>query len=331
MYLVRPVRPDDFAAIAEIRTHCEFDPVTPAMVAADHAHDGTVYPFYRLVVAENSQGQVVGYHMTWRSDGMPPGRFGLVVKVHPAHRNRGAGSALYADGERLALAAGATSLQGWCRGEFAESYAWAQRRGYVQQLQLGELVLDLATWDPARFTPVLERVRAGGIRLDVLTAEAPEEILRRCYEIDCITSPEVPSYEPPMPPFAEWRRHFDHSNGPKILALAWDGDALVGLSALELPRSAGGSAYTTYTAVLKEYRGRSIALALKVLVVNAAMARGVTRLRTNNDADNPAMLAVNAKLGYRPIPGPRKLVRELLAPPAPDRSDTAPSDPVQAG
>lgn len=30
-------------------------------------------------------------------------------------------------------------------------------------------------------------------------------------------------------------------------------------------------------------------------------------MRTNNDPDNPAMLAVNARLGYRLVSGPRRM------------------------
>ena len=57
------------------------------------------------------------------------------------------------------------------------------------------------------------------------------------------------------------------------------------------------------TGVLPAYRGRGIALALKLLAIRAARQDGVRYLRTNNDAENVPMLAVNCRLGYRPEPG----------------------------
>jgi RimJ/RimL family protein N-acetyltransferase len=56
------------------------------------------------------------------------------------------------------------------------------------------------------------------------------------------------------------------------------------------------------TAVLPAYRGRGIALALKRGTVAWAIAAGLTALETGNDVDNAPMRAVNAKLGFQPLP-----------------------------
>jgi hypothetical protein len=50
-----------------------------------------------------------------------------------------------------------------------------------------------------------------------------------------------------------------------------------------------------------------------IAVAHAARRYGVRYLRTNNDAENAPMLAVNRKLGYRPEPGCYRM-RAHLAP-----------------
>ena len=65
-----------------------------------------------------------------------------------------------------------------------------------------------------------------------------------------------------------------------------------------------------HTGVFKEYRGRKIALALKLLATRYARLLGATFIRTNNDSQNAPILAINKKMGYTPEPGWFKWVKE---------------------
>jgi RimJ/RimL family protein N-acetyltransferase len=56
------------------------------------------------------------------------------------------------------------------------------------------------------------------------------------------------------------------------------------------------------TAVLRSWRGRGLATALKLRTIAWAVANGLTALETGNDEANLAMQAVNRRLGYRPLP-----------------------------
>jgi hypothetical protein len=48
-------------------------------------------------------------------------------------------------------------------------------------------------------------------------------------------------------------------------------------------------------------RGRGIAQALKYQSMAKAIEVGYTRVRTSNDAENPAILRINAQMGNRPV------------------------------
>ncbi len=110
---------------------------------------------------------------------------------------------------------------------------------------------------------------------------------------------------------------------PELQYIAADGDTWVGL-ALTQPTPETNSLYNNITGVLPAWRGRGIAQTLKLLVIRAAIGRGVAYLRTNNDSENAPMLAINRKLGYRPEPGYYRMRSDFgpaphaIAPQAPD-------------
>ena len=77
------------------------------------------------------------------------------------------------------------------------------------------------------------------------------------------------------------------------------------------------------TGTRRAYRGRGLALAVKLASIEWAAANGITRMLTFNDATNAPMLAVNRRLGYEPIGRRVEWLKELAetasspAPPAP--------------
>jgi GNAT superfamily N-acetyltransferase len=73
-------------------------------------------------------------------------------------------------------------------------------------------------------------------------------------------------------------------------------------SLLVAPPGARRQAWHDMTAVVREWRGRGVAGALKRATIGWAIGRGMDALQTGNDIDNAAMRAVNARLGYRPLP-----------------------------
>ena len=55
-----------------------------------------------------------------------------------------------------------------------------------------------------------------------------------------------------------------------------------------------------FTATGREYRGRGLALAVKLASTRWAAEHGITQLVTTNDETNAPMLAINRRLGYQP-------------------------------
>jgi hypothetical protein len=70
-------------------------------------------------------------------------------------------------------------------------------------------------------------------------------------------------------------------------------------------------AYNLHTGVLPAYRERKLATSLKVLGALYARQNGAERLITNSNLRNAPILAINRKMGYKPLPGKYTLVCEM--------------------
>lgn len=315
MYRIRHFHPADYDNLARVRNLVMPEPVDgPTMAEWDQTNLSIPTNILQRIVAVDQQDQIVGSGFAEHLKGMPEGRWAVHSLVHPSHRGRGIGRMLWQETERIALEGGATELESWVRGEDDDSFAWAQRRGYLLERQRTESLLDLSAWDGSQWTGLLERVQQGGITFRFFPRVPLEEPLSRSfYELERETASDVPSYDDEYPDYETWKQLYAADKTPIYIAAAMDGERVAGYSMLVYPRVAGASGYTGYTATLRAYRGRGIALAVKVLTVMEAVRAGIPRMRTNNDPDNPAMLAVNQKLGYQLIPGPRRMRKQVQA------------------
>jgi GNAT superfamily N-acetyltransferase len=76
----------------------------------------------------------------------------------------------------------------------------------------------------------------------------------------------------------------------------------VGLAAIGI-YPADRHAYNAFTGVLRDYRGRGLAQALKLQTILLTKREGMRYIRTHNDSNNAPMLAIDRKPGYKPESG----------------------------
>ena len=105
-------------------------------------------------------------------------------------------------------------------------------------------------------------------------------------------------------PFDQYMKHqnlFEEKRyGVEIVAV--DGDKYVGSTDIHLfPKSDPYKAWTGSLGVLKEYRRRGIATALKIKAFEKLREKGIKQIRTDNEENNP-MYKINVKLGFTPEP-----------------------------
>jgi mycothiol synthase len=254
-------------------------------------------------LAETPGGEAVGFarvrHMPGQFD---PSRYHLAVFTHPGWRRRGIGGALYDWALEDLRVRGARCLESFARETEPETVAFLEERGFRERMRTWEMRLDLARCDPAPFAHYHDRARSAGVIITTLGDEYARDpsALRRAYELHNAVLADIPSPVPfTPPPFEHYLRSTVDS--PRALLdayfIAKIGDRYVGEANLQRP-SIGSALYHNVTGVLRPYRGRGIAMALKLATIAYGRAHGYTEIRTWNETNNTGMLAINDRLGF---------------------------------
>ncbi len=305
-------------AIVEIRGATEAD--VPRILEIDNAvfpeYPETLEEFQALqarlraggyatvfAVAETPTGQILGYsnfhHMPGQFD---PARYRVVVCTDPAWQRRGVGSALMEQMLDAIAARGGLALETFARETMPEVVAFLEQRGFTETMRTWEYRLDVTRFDPAPFAHYLDRARQAGVEITTLAEErrGDPDALRRAHELYDAIEADIPSPIPFTPPPFE---HFMLSTieSPRALLdayfLARIGETYVGVANLQKPAE-GTHLYHDTTGVLLVYRGRGIAMALKLATIAYARARGYSEIRTWNAVQNTGMLTINERLGF---------------------------------
>ena len=223
------------------------------------------------------------------------GEFSARLLVRPDAREKGVGRALWNTLLAEAHTQGATKLSASVRDDDPASLAFATRRGFAQIGHLFESVLDLETFDPRAF-PTPEGVRVFSMA-DVSDDETNRRKLWRLNDWD------IDAGRGACRDFERFQRDIfeGYWYRPEGQIVAAMGEAWVGLAAVGM--TGEGKGYNMMTGVVPAFRGRGIATALKLATVEFARRAGAREIWTNNDSENAPMLAINRRLGYRPVPG----------------------------
>ncbi|MDF2627056.1 MAG: hypothetical protein K0R39_887 [Symbiobacteriaceae bacterium] len=301
---LRPQTPDDYPAIIEIQQDQIDQPQTVEELLRQDKIQGEGYVRHRLA-AVNADGLLVGYAGGVHHPMLRPGHFSMNIRVRKAWRNQGIGDLLLADMERFARAQGMVAVEAAVREEDPVGLDWARRRGYEQKFHRFASSLNLAEFDPAPWRKAVDDAVASGLRFTSF-AEFPQndETLEIWMDHFWQLNQDTPGIEGFVrPSLADFKKQLEHSEhwDPADTILAMDGDRWAAMAFIM--KEPDGSFYHNFTGVAREYRGRGLATAVKVVAIEHAKAKGAPLLRTHNDSTNERMLAVNRKMGYQPAPG----------------------------
>ncbi|MFJ5553125.1 GNAT family N-acetyltransferase [Streptomyces sp. NPDC093225] len=308
--LIRDLRPDDDAdlTVASRVRHAALPSMvsTPAGLAFELASANPAAR-QRILVAEEA-GQVVGIAEAGLAyDSPEPGQASLNTFVDPAHRGRGAGTALARAGEEHLAGAGGTRVYTWVLDEPACT-GFAARRGYAPRRRAHFLRLDLSAG------PLPERVPLPpGVEL--LPAAAFADDPRPLYEADADATADEPGDVPvELSDYEDWLRTVWHDPtlDRELTMVALVDGAVAAFSAA---RTDGADRYgSAMTGTRRAYRGRGLAKLVKNASLHRARAAGYREAFTGNDAQNGPMLAVNKWFGYEICATEVRYVKTLTTP-----------------
>ena len=313
---LRPVEIErDFGQLAELFTTEQGEPTTEPGLREDYeAHKERII---RLMAAENETGELLGFNWATRSR-MDANEIYFYIIVKPEHRLHGVGRRLYEDFLQAARGAGAKQIQVSIRDNDPNVRAFAEHRGFREIRHSIAMELHLDTFDDRSYAEVIQKKEQEGFRFTTMQELGDtDEAQRNLYTLNDTAASETPGSGGlhPWLSFEDFQKGVCKSNWYKP-----DGQFVVienstgnwaAMSAIT--RFDGADyAYNLFTGVDARYRGRKLAQAVKILALRYARdVLKVTTVRTDHNALNEPMIAIDRKFGYVQIPGMFRMEKML--------------------
>ncbi len=298
---IRAASQRDYESIAELSSLVSPEhPVTAEILAYHDAQRESHLLFGRWLAEESGRLLGVAVYMQ-HEDLFSPGEVHVNVRVHPSHRSRGVGAALYETLiEKLRRMPDVDTLKVALTSDQLAGINFAVRRGFVEYARRIESRATLASFDPAGFPdPDAQMAEQGLAMRSVRELETDPERDQKLYDLKWEIEQDIPFPDQfSRPSFEAFRSGY--INAPDFIPdgsfVAVDGDRYVGL----VFHVSGSPALliVEVTGTAREYRRRGIAQALKLKSMAWAKQAGFASLMVNNDLSNVGMLAINDKLGF---------------------------------
>jgi GNAT superfamily N-acetyltransferase len=310
----RPISTGDAAFAADVDTAVRpHSPRDPKVYEYWWEQPNENWVIARFVVAR--RGERVGYasaeHPRWE---VQPERYGTVDgNLLPAERTRAALDTVLASMEQRVIADGAKILSAWAYEDDALRRETLLARDYKEDRRSRRWELDLIANREKLLAMTEEsrsRMNKEGVQMLTLAGDDDPNVIEKIWRLSEEAGDDVPTTEPRVP--EEMASYTRWVNAPEIhrdrFWIARIGDDVVGVSVLGYP-PVRGVVGTEWTATARAVRGRGVARALKCETVAQAIALGVDRVRTGNDAANDPILHINETMGYRLMPGGIQFLR----------------------
>lgn len=231
-----------------------------------------------------------------------PGHGHVLIAVLPRWRGHGVGSALLADAEQHLASIGAGTLHAAAIEDTATG-AFCAARGWHPSRWGRYLSLDLAQLDGFLPTPPGVQVMPAWL----LDDQWPIYMAHT----ECLADEPSAGALPGLS-FEGWLervwRSGDHDPAASTVAVR---DGRVISYALFNVDRASGRIWSISTGTRREWRRQGLARLVKSIALHRAAERGLRTAWTASDPDNPAIGAVNDRLGFRPAVTQVVLVRHL--------------------
>jgi len=314
---LRPATIADAVRVADLETaRTPDEPRDPEMLRFRWASPPAGEVFTRTLAERDGSVIALLYaaHMAWKQ--MPKRFVSLRFILHPKIWTDAHYEQLVDVGEAWVRAEGGEIGVARVRENIKNEIQILERRGYREVRRGRQWELDLTAHRGRLLAGAeegRERMRNQGVRVLTLDRDTDPDRLTKLYEMSTKGERDIPTTVPMHAmSYEEWRHLWFDNPGTRAdrFWIAREGDAIVGLSAIEYPPTRGVP-WTAFTTTARSVRGRGIARALKYETIAQAIALGVERIRTQNDGENAPILHLNEQMGYVPIDPVLELHREL--------------------
>ena len=181
-----------------------------------------------------------------------------------------------------------------------------------------EYSCDITKVNLEKYQPLIKKLEKEGIQFYDSRDEMQNfpNHFQKLEELEWTYSQDFPipdGIEHTRPPFDHYMKiindYYENCYGVDIVAVI-DGK-YIGSTDLEIyPKTEPHKAWTGGLGVLKEFRRKGLATALKIKAIEKLLVKGVTEVRTDNEENNP-MYKINIALGFKPVPFSLEYLKKL--------------------
>ncbi len=304
---VRDFQPADYERLVEV-FNANFPDYTRSVAetrSRDESLDTTKYHLKRYSFVDKDTGSIVAFgEVSHITDMYHPRKFGINIYVEPTRHRQGVGNTVYQ--QLIDHLRDLSAVTAWIqvKEDLPEQIGFFQRRGFREIMTVWESRLPVSSVSSGEFAEYPARIASRGIRISTLAEErvVDPDAAKKLHEVVQSIAEDIPQPAPyTRVSYDQWEA-FELKN-PSLLPdgyfIAKDDDRYVGLSVVWKSDTEPKSLYQGNTGVIRDYRGRGIAVALKLRVIEYARTHGYEKVKTWNASNNAPMLAVNKKLGFK--------------------------------
>ena len=316
----RPSRDSKFSNHVNTRLRAFDDPDWPTVSAIASARAGKDTPGYELwlhrrqkfddsryfrrqyVVENAGTKQIIAYGAVEQSIYLP--KYRLHLLTDPQWLKQGAGDRLF--DQLLSDLREAQAVTVSCR-QYAseiELVDFLKSRGFTETSRVLDLRLNAAAADLSSLPQLQKQFQAQGISISTLSEERERDprFVEKLYELTTLLSQDDPARGPIEPPAYYAREALMWLEMryvlPEAYFIAKHGDVYVGVSDLNLLEAVPGGLTQGFTGVKREHRRQGLATLLKLCGIAYAQSHGYEIIQTFNKLEQPAIRALNEKLGF---------------------------------
>jgi GNAT superfamily N-acetyltransferase len=301
----RDFRPEDYAWLVEIynANYPDYAVSISEQRAFDESIDSSKYLLKRFAATDQT-GRVLGFgQIRHVLDVYHPRKFMISIWVDPLEQGKGVGTRIY--GKIMEELDQLNAIVAWAfsREDLPNLREFYLHRGFREISRDWESRLDVTNVDTGKVQEHVHNVSRQGITFTTLAEERRRnESLKALYELVQLVVADMPREGPYTPvSYEQWEAFM--FNNPRLLPegyiIAKHGSEYVGISYVMRNEKEPQVLTQDDTGVRRDYRGRGIAVVMKVKIVEFAQKHGYKMIKTWNDSTNVAMLAINTKLGFK--------------------------------